>query len=65
MLSSFRGSNHEFCIVIISFSMFAFSKASHHLYMTAYNEVAGIFCQEEQTSVIVSHRQMNEDHPNV
>ena len=27
--------------------------------MIAYNEVARIYCQEEQTSVIVSHQQMN------
>ena len=27
--------------------------------MTAYSEVAHIFCQREQTSVIASHKQMN------
>ena len=31
----------------------------HHIYITAWSEVAQIFRLGEQTSVVVGHRQMN------
>ena len=47
-------------LLSLSLSMFAVAHALHHLYMTVWSEVAHILYLGEQTSVIVSHQQMND-----
>ena len=49
ILSSIGGDKHEFCLVVNKLKHVQFPKHSHHSYMTAYSEVAQIFCQGEQT----------------
>ena len=59
MLSSLRGDKHEFCLVVIKFKHARSCPSIDITYTRLHSEIAQIFYEGEQTSVIVSHQQMN------
>ena len=61
MISSHRGDKHEISLFVIKFKHVRSCPSFHiTMYMTALSEGAQIFYLGEQTSVIVSHQQLND-----